>query len=75
MQAELKMEVVKKYEKCIWCNKSLTPIGTARSNGRKHNDWQYRSSHKKCWIENELKQQNKKPEGKKYKTVMMIELK
>ena len=68
------MEVTKQYTKCIF-NKCLQPIGTARSNGYKHNDWVARSSHKKCWIENELKQQKKKPEGKKYKTVMMIELK
>ena len=69
------MEVVKKYEKCIWCQKPLKKIGHARANGKSHDDWVARSSHKKCWIENELKQQKKKPEGKKYKTVMMIELK
>ena len=67
------MELVKKYEKCIWCNKCLQPIGTARANGYKHNDWSSRNSHKKCWIENELKQQKKKPEGE-YKNVIFLEL-
>ena len=68
------MEVVKRYNKCIWCNKQLQPIGTARSNGCKHNDWSSRNSHKKCWIENELKNKREKPKGA-YKTVMVIELK
>ena len=68
------MEVVKRYNKCIWCNKQLQPIGTARSNGYKHNDWIGRSSHKKCWVENELKQKRKKTEGE-YRNVMVIELK
>ena len=67
------MEVVKKYEKCIWCNKPLQPIGTARSNGYKHKDWFSRDSHKKCWVENELKQKCKKAEGT-YKNVMVIKL-
>ena len=67
------MEVVKKYEKCIWCNKPLQPIGTARSNGYKHNDWVDRNSHKKCWINNELKAQKKRPEGV-YKNMVCIKL-
>jgi len=67
------MEVVKKYENCIWCQKPLQPIGNARANGCKHNDWIGRNSHKKCWIENELKQKSKKPEGI-YKNVMVIQL-
>ena len=67
------MEVVKKYEKCIWCNKSLTPIGHARLFGANHKDWKGRNSHKKCWVENELKQKCKKAEGT-YKNVMVIKL-
>lgn len=69
------MEIQKQYANCIWCNKCLQPIGTARSNGYKHNDWISRNSHKKCWIENELKQntKRKKPDGE-YKNVMVIEL-
>ena len=69
----MKMEIQKQYTNCIWCNKSLTPIGTARANGYKHNDWIGRSSHKKCWIENELKNKRMKPEGE-YRNVMVIEL-
>ena len=45
------MEIYKQYKTCIWCNKSLQPIGTARANGYKHDDWVNRNSHKKCWIE------------------------
>ena len=67
------MEVVKRYEMCVWCNKSLTPIGHARLFGANHKDWIGRSSHKKCWIENELKRKKKKPEGE-YKNVMVIQL-
>tara|TARA_B100000795_G_scaffold70935_1_gene49846 strand:+ start:524 stop:727 length:204 start_codon:yes stop_codon:yes gene_type:complete len=67
------MEIQKQYTKCIWCNKCLQPIGTARVNGYKHNDWSSRNSHKKCWIENELKQQKKKPKGE-YKNVISLEL-
>lgn len=55
------MEVVKRYDKCIWCNKSLTPIGHARLFGANHKDWSTRNTHKKCWIENELKAQKKRP--------------
>ena len=68
------MEVTKHYTKCIWCNKALQPIGHSRLFGANHKGWVDRSSHKKCWVENELKQKRKKPEGE-YKTVMMIELK
>ena len=67
------MEIIKKYEKCIWCQKPLQPIGTARSNGYKHNDWVDRNSHKKCWFEHELKNKKKQPEGE-YKRVMKIDL-
>ena len=67
------MEVTKQYTKCIWCNKSLIPIGHSRLFGANHKDWIGRSSHKKCWIENELKRKKKKPEGE-YKNVMAIEL-
>ena len=67
------MEVVKRYEMCVWCNKSLTPIGHARLFGARHDDWDERNTHKKCWIENELKRKKKKPEGE-YKNVMVIQL-
>ena len=55
------MEVVKRYEQCVWCNKPLAPIGHARLFGANHNDWSNRNSHKKCWIENELKGKKKRP--------------
>ena len=67
------MKIHKQYKTCIWCNKSLQPIGTARANGYKHDDWVNRNSHKKCWIENELKNKYKKPEGKP-KVVMILKL-
>ena len=68
------MEIQKQYKKCIWCQKCLQPIGTARANGTtRHNDWVSRNSHKKCWLENELKNKRKKPEGE-YSNVINIEL-
>ena len=67
------MEITKQYNKCIWCQRPLQPIGTARANGYKHNDWSSRNSHKKCWLENELKNKRKKPEGE-YSNVINIEL-
>ena len=69
----MKMEVVKKYEKCVWCNKSLVPIGHARLFGANHKDWYDRKCHKKCWIEHELKGKKKRPEGE-YKRVIKLEL-
>lgn len=69
------MEIQKQYTNCVWCKKSLTPIGHSRLFGANHKDWIGRNTHKKCWIENELKQQKKKPEGIEYKNVMVIELK
>ena len=67
------MEIQKQYNECIWCQKPLQPIGNARILGANHKDWVGRSSHKKCWIENELKNKRKKPEGT-CKNVMVIEL-
>ena len=67
------MDITKQYNKCIWCQRPLQPIGYDRSNGKQHIDWFDRSSHKKCWVENELKQKRKKTEGE-YKNVMAIEL-
>ena len=69
----MKMEVVKIYEKCIWCNNSLVQIGHSTLFGANHRDWITRNSHKKCWIENELKRKRKKPEGT-YKRVMKLDL-
>ena len=37
--------------KCVKCGVSLRAIGTARSNGEKHCDWEARNLHKKCWEE------------------------
>ena len=67
------MEIQKQYKNCIWCQKHLVPIGTARTNGYRHNDWLSRDSHKKCWLENEVKNKRKKPDGE-CKKVIMIEL-
>ena len=67
------MDVVKKYEKCIWCSKTLVPIGHSRLFGANHNDWKYRTSHKKCWVENELKCKKKRPQPEgNYKNVLTL---
>ena len=69
------MEVVKKYEKCVWCNKALQPIGNARLIGANHEDWESRTSHKKCWIENEMKRGLKRPPpSEEFKRVMHVDL-
>ena len=68
------MEVVKKYEKCVWCKKALQPIGNARLFGANHPDWEERNTHKKCWIENELKRKRKRPPPGEFKRVMILDL-
>ena len=35
---------------CLECFTPLKPIGSARSNGKSHDDWDKRQLHKKCWI-------------------------
>ena len=34
---------------CSICHHPLVPIGHARKNGKKHDDWLKRTTHKKCW--------------------------
>ena len=69
------METIKKYDKCIWCNKKLVPIGHARLFGANHKDWEGRNSHKKCWIENELKGNKKRPiRSEQPKIIMSLQL-
>ena len=46
---------------CVWCQKPLTKIGNARANGKSHDDWPGRNTHKKCWLENEVQRQRKRP--------------
>ena len=36
---------------CTRCKKVLQVMGNLRKNGRKHNDWDSREMHKKCWIQ------------------------
>lgn len=37
---------------CIRCNKKLVPIADKRKNGTtRHNDWNSRKYHKKCYLE------------------------
>ncbi len=43
---------------CKHCNKTLVPIGNARSNGKSHNDWAKREYHKKCWVEIKIQEKN-----------------
>jgi len=38
--------------KCKICNKSLVPIGNSRKNGKLHADWDTRTMHKKCFVQN-----------------------
>ena len=46
---------------CVWCQKPLTKIGNARANGKSHDDWPGRNTHKKCWLVNEVQRQRKRP--------------
>ena len=69
------MEVIKRYDKCIWCKKPLVPIGHARLFGANHKDWEERKSHKKCWIENELKGKKTRPiPSEQPKRIMTLKL-
>ena len=34
---------------CLACGKKLVPIGTSRSNGAAHDDWDDRKYHKQCF--------------------------
>ena len=33
----------------LYCGNRLVPIGSSRSNGNEHNDWNNRKLHKKCY--------------------------
>jgi len=35
--------------KCWECGGQLVPVGTSRQNGTRHDDWEGRILHKKCW--------------------------
>jgi hypothetical protein len=37
---------------CKYCKKTLKTFGNARANGKSHNDWESRNSHKSCWKKN-----------------------
>lgn len=37
--------------RCIACDEPIKSFGTARKNGKDHNDWNTRLLHKKCWCE------------------------
>ena len=37
--------------KCWHCGGKLVPVGSSRSNGAGHDDWDDRYLHKKCWRE------------------------
>lgn len=34
---------------CHYCWRRLVPIGSARKNGKAHEDWESRRMHKGCW--------------------------
>lgn len=44
-------EKIGAYGFCQRCYKSLVPIGSSRTNGAAHDDWEARQYHKKCWVE------------------------
>jgi len=44
-------KMVNATPKCEYCNGHLVPVGSARSNGKDHADWNTRKLHKKCWKE------------------------
>ena len=47
-----KLKPTKPKPKCKRCDKTLVPIGDRRKRGtRRHNDWNTRQYHKKCWKE------------------------
>ena len=35
---------------CTRCQKVLQVVGNSRKNGKKHDDWESRKMHKKCWL-------------------------
>ena len=36
-------------KKCWYCEGELVPVGSSRSNGADHDDWNTRYLHKQCW--------------------------
>ena len=70
----MEYEIHKKYEKCVWCNKALQPIGNARLFGANHKDWESRTSHKKCWVLYELKGGLKRPQPSDFKRVLKLNI-
>jgi len=48
--------------KCEYCNGHLVPVGSARSNGKDHADWNTRKLHKKCWKEMQESERSERSE-------------
>ena len=42
---------------CTFCDKPLKAIGIARKNGKNHNDWEGRELHKKCYKQQQTKEE------------------
>ena len=61
-------------KRCVWCQKPLTKIGYARVNGKSHEDWLGRNTHKKCWLENEVKFKRKRPPNEAQNLKQVINL-
>lgn len=40
---------MKYLHNCVVCNKPLKSIGNVRKNGKCHDDWSTRQTHKKCY--------------------------
>jgi len=42
--------MIREITHCIECDGKLVAAGNARVNGRNHNDWETRKTHKKCFL-------------------------
>ncbi len=45
-------------DKCWHCGSKLVPVGSSRTNGAGHDDWDGRYLHKKCWKELKDEEEN-----------------
>jgi hypothetical protein len=49
-ERQLYQKEIVKSKNCTICDLPLVPIGSSRKNGKNHNDWDIRSSHKNCFL-------------------------
>lgn len=48
---------------CRRCGRPLQPIGSARANGKAHDEWPTRQLHKQCWLEEKKEEEEEEEEG------------